>query len=140
MARVLFLLDTNTVSFLVNARSSAVRTHYVEAEDKGARIAISAITEAELLFGLAKRPEATRLRANFDRFFAAVDLLPWDSPVARAYGALRAELTGAGKSLGLMDLLIASHAIAVGATLVTHDKAFLGASPSLQVVDWATDL
>jgi len=39
-----------------------------------------------------------------------------------------------------MDLLIASHAIAVGATLVTHDKAFLGASPSLQVVDWATDL
>jgi len=140
VARVLYLLDTNTVSFLVNARSPAVRTHYVETENGGARIAISAITEAELLFGLAKRPEATRLRTNFDRFFAAVELLPWDSRVARAYGALRAELSEAGKSLGLMDLLIASHAIAAGARLVTHDKAFLGASPSLQVVDWATDL
>ncbi len=140
MAPVLYLLDTNTVSFLVNARSLAVRTNYVEAENGGARIAISAITEAELRFGLAKRPEATRLRANFDRFFAAVELLPWDSTVARAYGALRAELSGAGKSLALMDLLIAAHAIAAGATLVTHDKAFLSASPSLQVVDWATDL
>ncbi len=140
MARVLFLLDTNTVSFLVNGRSRAVRTNYVEAENGGARMAISAITEAELRFGLAKRPEATRLRANFERFFAAVELLPWDSTVARAYGALRSDLSGAGKGLALMDLLIASQAIAAGATLVTHDKAFHAASPSLQVVDWATDL
>jgi tRNA(fMet)-specific endonuclease VapC len=136
----LYLLDTNTLSFLVNGRSRAVRRNYVEAENQGARIAISAITEAEALFGLAKRPEATRLRANFDRFFAAVELLPWDSTVARAYGALRAELSATGKSLALMDLLIASHAIAAGATLVTHDKAFLHASSSLKVVDWATDL
>ncbi len=64
---MLYQLDTNTVSFLVNGRSPAVRMHYVEAENQGARIAISAITEAELRFGLAKRPEATRLRANFDR-------------------------------------------------------------------------
>jgi tRNA(fMet)-specific endonuclease VapC len=140
VARALYLLDTNTVSFLVNGRSPAVRTHYVEAESQGARIAISAITEAELLFGLARRPEATRLKANFDRFFAAVELLAWDSTVARAYGDLRGELSGAGKSLALMDLLIAAHAIAAAATLVTHDKAFLEASPSLQVVDWATDL
>jgi tRNA(fMet)-specific endonuclease VapC len=136
----LYLLDTNTLSFLVNGRSRAVRRNYVEAENQGARIAISAITEAEALFGLAKRPEATRLRANFDRFFAAVELLPWDSTVARTYGALRAELSATGKSLALMDLLIASHAIAAGATLVTHDKAFLHASSSLKVVDWATDL
>jgi tRNA(fMet)-specific endonuclease VapC len=136
----LYLLDTNTLSFLVNGRSQAVRRNYVEAENQSARIAISAITEAEALFGLAKRPEATRLRANFDRFFAAVELLPWDSTVARAYGALRAELSATGKSLALMDLLIASHAIAAGATLVTHDKALLHASSSLNVVDWATDV
>ncbi len=140
MGSALYLLDTNTLSFLVNGRSRAVRRNYVEAENQGARIAISAITEAEALFGLAKRPEATRLRANFDRFFAAVELLPWDSTVARTYGALRAELSATGKSLALMDLLIASHAIAAGATLVTHDKAFLHASSSLKVVDWATDL
>ncbi len=109
MGSALYLLDTNTLSFLVNGRSRAVRRNYVEAENQGARIAISAITEAEALFGLAKRPEATRLRANFDRFFAAVELLPWDSTVARAYGALRAELSATGKSLALMDLLSRSH-------------------------------
>lgn len=140
MGPVLYLLDTNTVSFLVNGRSQAVRRSYVEAESQGARIAISAITEAEARFGLVKRPEATRLRANFDRFFAAVELLSWDSTVARAYGALRADLNATGKGLGLMDLLIASHAIAARAVLVTHDKALLQTSPSLQVVDWATDI
>ena len=140
MGPALYLLDTNTLSFLVNGRSQAVRRNYVEAENQGARIAISAITEAEALFGLAKRPEATRLRANFDRFFAAVELLPWDSTVAGAYVALRAELSATGKGLALMDLIIASHAIAAGATLVTHDRALLHASSSLNVVDWATDL
>ena len=112
----------------------------MEAANLGARIAISAITEAEVLFGLAKRPEATRLRANFERFFAAIELLPWDSAVAGAYGTLRAELSATGKNLGLMDLLIASHAIAAGATLVTHDRALLQAAASLRTVDWATDL
>ncbi len=140
MAPVLYLLDANTLSFLVNGRSKAVRRNYVEAENRGARIAISAITEAEARFGLAKRPQASRLQANFARFFAVVELLPWDSAAARAYGALLAELSATGKSLALMDLLIASHAIAAGATLVTHDKAFLESGASLTLVDWATDI
>jgi tRNA(fMet)-specific endonuclease VapC len=140
MKPAFYLLDTNTLSFLVNGRSPAVRKYYVEADKQGARIGISAITEAEALFGLARRPEATRLRANFDRFFQTIDLLPWDSAVARAYAALRSELSVTGKNLGLMDLMIASHAIASDATLVTHDRALINASPSLKVVDWATDL
>lgn len=140
MTGSLYLLDTNTVSYLVNGRSSAVRRNYVEAESNGAIIALSAITEAEIIFGLEKRPEATRLRANFERFFVTVQLLPWDSAVAQAYGKLRAQLNAAGKSLALMDLLIASHAIAKGAVLVSHDKAFLSVGPLLDVVDWATDL
>lgn len=135
-----YLLDTNTVSFLVNGRSNAVRRRYIEVENQGSEIAISAITEGEIRFGLAKRPEATRLRASFDHFLSAVGLLPWDSNVAAIYGRLRVEMAAEGKSLALMDLLIASHALAIGAALVTHDKAFLSASPSLTVVDWATDL
>ena len=140
MGPLLYILDTNTLSFLVSGRSPSVRKHYIEAEGAGSRMAISAITEAEALFGLAKRPEATRLRAAFGRLFAQLEILPWDSKVARAYGDLRADLSANGKSLALMDLLIAAHAIAAGATLVTHDKALLQASGSLRAVDWATDL
>ena len=140
MGPALYVLDTNTLSFLVSGRSPSVRKHYLEAESEGSRIAISAITEAEALFGLAKRPEATRLRANFERLFAHIELLPWDSKAARAYGDLRAQLSATGKSLALMDLLIAAHALGAGATLVTHDKALLQASASLHAIDWADDL
>ena len=140
MSPGIYLLDTNTVSYLVNGRSLTVRANYLSAESAGATIALSTISEAEILFGLAKKPDATRLAANFNRFFAGVQLLPWDSQVARAYGKLRANLASTGKNLALMDLLIASHAVAKNATLVTHDRAFVGASPLLEVIDWVTDL
>ena len=53
---------------------------------------------------------------------------------------LRARLSKAGRTLAVMDLLIASHAIAVGATLVTRDTAFSQLSDTLAIVNWATDI
>jgi tRNA(fMet)-specific endonuclease VapC len=105
-----------------------------------ASVAISAITVAEILYGLELKPEATRLRASVERLFQAVEIRSWDSPAAQAYGRLRARLRSAGKTLAEMDLLIASHALAAGAVLVSHDKAFQHVTPFLTVVDWATDL
>ena len=49
--------------------------------------------------------------------------MPWDSAEAAVYGRLRAELTATGQTIGTLDLLIAAHAVALGATLVTHDRA-----------------
>ena len=103
-------------------------------------VAVSSITEAEILFGLELRPEAARLRVAVDGLFQAVEVLPWDSNAAHVYGRLRAQLKTAGESLAGMDLLIASHALAAGATLVSHDKAFQQLVPFVPVVDWATDL
>ena len=127
------------VTYLANGRSPAARRAYTESEALS-RIAISVITQAEIFFGMEKRPEATRLNSVFDRFLGEVQVLPWDSAAATAYGSLRAQLTRSGNALSLMDLLIASHAIAVGATLVTHDQAFRHAGPLIPIVDWATDL
>jgi tRNA(fMet)-specific endonuclease VapC len=135
----LYLLDTNTVSYLVSGRSPAARRTYLETEPH-ARIALSAITEAEIRFGLQNKPQATRLRATFEEFFASIQILPWNSDTARACGKLRARLNVIGKSLSLMDLLIASHAFATDAILVSHDHAFHHLAPFLTVVDWATDL
>jgi tRNA(fMet)-specific endonuclease VapC len=72
-------------------------------------------------------------------------VLAWDHDAAVAYGGLRAALERAGTPLGALDTLIAAHALAAGAVLVTHDAAFhrlrtLAMKPGLQVVDWATDL
>jgi len=135
----LYLLDTNMVSYLVTGRSAAVRRAYFEHEPH-ATIAISAVTEAEIRFGLERKPEAIRLRGTFEEFFAAIPVLAWDSDVAKAYGRLRAGINATGRSLALMDLLIAAHAVAAGATLVSHDQGFAQLTPFLAVVDWAKDL
>ena len=93
------------------------------------------VTEAELLYGVAKRPEARKLRTAVDAFLAAIDVLPWTSATARRYAALRAELERRGRPLGPLDLMIAAHAGEHDAVLVTNDRAF-GAVPGLRIEDW----
>ena len=126
-------------SYVLSGRSPAARQKMREVEVYAA-VAVSAITQGEILFGLARKPEALRLRAAVEAFLSAVQILPWDLFVAPAYGKLRASLGSAGKSLSGLDMLIAGHAFALGATLVSHDGDFAQANALVQVVDWATDL
>ena len=127
-----YMLDTNTVSHLIKAHP-AVALRVVAAPM--ASLCISAVTEGELLFGLAKRPGATRLQLVVRQFLLRVDVLPWDSTAAQQYGTVRANLERQGKILAPLDLLIACHALSVGAVLVTNDHAF-GQVAELQVEDW----
>ena len=96
---------------------------------------LSAITEGELLFGLAKRPAARRLQIAVREFLRRVDVLPWDSTIAERYGTLRAGMEGQGKILAPLDLLIAAHALGLDAVLVTNDRAF-GQIAGLTIEDW----
>ncbi len=128
----LYMLDTNTVSHLVKKDLTVMqRAKNVPI----ASLCISAITEGELLFGLAKRPEAVRLHAAVREFLRCVDVMPWDEGVAEHYAQVRASLERQGKTLAPLDLLIASHAESIGAVLVTNDQAFrlIG---NLRVEDW----
>ena len=103
-------------------------------------IALSAITEGEIAYGLARKPEAVHLRASIETLLSTIRILPWDSAAAQAYGTLRAKMSAAGKSLSNLDMLIAAHAIATDAILVTRDAAFLQIEALRPVVNWATDL
>jgi len=135
----LYLLDTNTVAYIVNGRSRLARAALTE-QIKHSVVAISSISEAEVLYGLARKPEATRLRAAVEALFATIRVLPWDSSAAGAYATLRARMTAAGKSLSNMDMLIAAHAIATDAILVTSDKAFSQIEALRPTLNWATDI
>lgn len=127
-----YLLDTNTVSHLLKEHPAVARRIV---ETPIAALCISAITEGELLFGLAKRPDAKRLHLAVKEFLRRVDVLPWDSAVAERYGAMRAGMEGQGKVLASLDGLIAAHAMAIGAVLVTSDRAF-GQVAGVAVEDW----
>lgn len=127
-----YMLDTNIVGHLAKGHPGVVGR--VVAAPMVA-LCVSVITEGELLSGLAKRPEATRLRRAVSEFLRRVDVLAWDSVVAERYGVLRAGMVGQGRTMGPLDLLIAAHALGVAAVLVTNDRAF-GLVPGLGVEDW----
>lgn len=100
-----------------------------------AAIAISVITEAELRFGLARRPEAAQLKVAVEEFLLRVEILPWDSSAAQRYAALRAALERAGEPMGNLDMMIATQALAAQAVLVTSDRAFHRIR-RLKIEDW----
>jgi tRNA(fMet)-specific endonuclease VapC len=127
-----YMLDTNTVSHLLR-KNPAVSKHVVE--QPMAAICISAITEAELLFGLAKRPAATQLHKAVHEFLRRVEVLDWNSIAAGQYGTTRANMEKHGKNLAPLDMLIGSHALSLKLTLVTNDQAFSQVA-DLHIEDW----
>jgi len=129
-----YMLDTNTVSFIIKGRPLSVREKLISIPME--EICLSAITEAELLHGVAKKPAAKQLALAVNEFLLQVDVLPWNSVAANAYAQLRASCEKQGKALSAMDMLIAAHAVAVNATLITNDKAFYQLEHLIQLEDW----
>ncbi|MDR2153724.1 MAG: type II toxin-antitoxin system VapC family toxin [Burkholderiaceae bacterium] len=127
-----YLLDTNTISHLVKNHPAVTRR---VTQVPMTALCMSAITGAELMFGLAKIPAATRLQHAVTELLRRVDVLPWDATVMACYGKLRADLERQGKTLGPLDMLIAAHAVQANAILVSNDAAFKRVA-GLNVEDW----
>src|SRR4051812_46922054 len=130
---VRYLLDTDIASFAINHRFPKVREQLQRVAFPD--IAISVITEAELRFGLARRPSGSRLQFAVEDFLRHASILSWDSDAAQRYASLRANLELDGNLLGAMDLMIAAHALALECTLVTHDQGFQKVK-GLKLADW----
>ena len=130
---MIYLLDTNICIYIINKRPAQVLARF-----DGLRygdVGVSAITGAELCFGVAKSGSA-RNRAALEKFLAPLDLLPFDAAAMQVYGPLRADLQGRGQPIGSLDMLIAAHALALGATLVTNNLAEFGRVPGLPCENW----
>jgi tRNA(fMet)-specific endonuclease VapC len=128
-----YMLDTNTVSYLLRG-VPAVAKRVVQ--EPMTAICISAITEGELLFGTAKRPEAIRLQRAVSEFVKRVEVLPWNHSAAECYGKTRADLEQHGRVMASLDLLIGCHALSLDITLVTTDGAF-AKMKGLEIEDWS---
>jgi tRNA(fMet)-specific endonuclease VapC len=127
-----YMLDTNTVSYLLRKHPEVARR--VMAVPITA-LCISAITQGELLFGLARRPDAIALHDVVREFLRRVDVLPWDADTSEVYGPVRAAAQREGRVLAPVDLLIGAHALGIGAILVTNDRAFSQLA-GLSIEDW----
>jgi tRNA(fMet)-specific endonuclease VapC len=131
------MLDTNMVSYILKGRSPSARRRFYAAEVSSP--VLSAVTEAELRFGLVRVGAGQARLALLDEFLEGLTVLPWGRHEALVYASLRTEQEKIGRSLAPMDMMIAAHAVTVDATLVTHDAAFRFVS-GLNIEDWATDL
>jgi tRNA(fMet)-specific endonuclease VapC len=135
----LYMLDTNMASYLLKSKSPAARNRILSLRP-GELASISAVTEAEMLYGIAKSPIGEQRMRIFRWFLQLVAIYPWGREEAAVYGRLRAKQEEMGKTLGPLDMQIAAHAIALGAVLVTKDKAFHQVPDLVGVENWATDL
>lgn len=150
----IFLLDTDTFILLLRgtvirqartAREKSVSESAKKIRDRcrlataaGSRVGLSAVSLAELEYGLhasgrveTKRRALQQVMMPFERFdFDAVDCVRW-------YGVVRAALEQAGKTIGPLDLMIAAHALAIDATLVTHNTREFKRVLGLEIEDWA---
>jgi tRNA(fMet)-specific endonuclease VapC len=129
-----YLLDTNIASHIIKGDIPAVRQRLVAVPMH--KVAISVITEAELRYGLSKRGHPPGLTLRIDVFLKRVHILAWSSDAALTYADLRVACEAAGRPLSPLDMMIASHARAIGATLVTSDRAFARAPVGLMIEDW----
>lgn len=140
----LYMLDTNTLSYIVSGRSPAARREYRRlSSDPKARVAISVITEAEVRFGLEKRVVSEGRLEAIEKLLATLEILPWGSESAAVYANTLPRLQAEGVGISLMDLLIGAHAASSGAVLVTHDAVFATVAPTVGIhalVDWAVDV
>jgi tRNA(fMet)-specific endonuclease VapC len=135
----LYMLDTNTVSYILKGTSPAARFRLsgLQPDDVAC---ISSITEAELWYGLDRIGASGARRNALQAFVARLQVLPWGKLEAATYGSFRSKQEAIGRPLGPLDTLIAAHAIAVGAVLVSNDSAFRHAVGLSNLQVWATDL
>jgi tRNA(fMet)-specific endonuclease VapC len=98
-------------------------------------ICTSIIVAAELRYGCAKSGSKRLLKAVED-LLGEIDVLPFDVSADADYGGIRSELEAAGKPIGSNDLLIAAHAYATGATVVTANRDEFRRIRGLKVENW----
>ncbi len=128
------LLDTNICIYLIKEKDPALKLKLYE---KGIGCcAISAITLAELAYGVQKSSKVEQNKLALGLFLAPFELLPFSTAAAFIYGNVRQQLELRGEIIGGYDLLIAAHALAEGLTLVTNNYAEFSRVDGLFVENW----
>lgn len=130
----MYLLDTNICIYIIKASPESVKKRF----QRCARgdVGISSISVSELMFGVARSARPEQNRKALAAFLAPLELLDYPVAAADHYGQTRAALRKRGTPVGDLDLLIASHALYLGWTLVTNNEKEFRRIPGLRVENW----
>lgn len=136
MTAQLFMLDTDTCIFLMRGESQTLadKVQSVPLQQQ----MMSAVTFAELSYGVQASAVAKRKQnqAVLDSLALHLAVLDWPQDAAKHYAEIRADLKKLGAQMGAADLMIAAHAKAMGAIVVTNNVKDFGRVKGLQVENW----
>jgi tRNA(fMet)-specific endonuclease VapC len=128
-----FMLDTNICIYLMKHNPPEVVQRFEQCYV--GEVVMSAITLAELEFGVVCSSDQARNRAALDALIEDIVATPFDAAAALAYGAVR--LASRERKKDTLDKLIAAQAIALGVTLVTNNEADFVSYPGIKIENWA---
>lgn len=133
----LYMLDTNICVFVMNDRPPRVRVRMKERTDHGHTLSISSVTFHELQCGVANSAQVDENQHRLARFVAGLTVLDFGQSAAAHAADQRASLRRLGTPIGPYDVLIAGHALALDAVLVTNNTGEFGRVEGLSVEDWS---
>jgi tRNA(fMet)-specific endonuclease VapC len=131
------LLDTSICVELIRRRLPAIQRR-LRGYEIGS-VGISSITLAELQYGASRSSDPDRNAIALAHFCAPLSIASFDDSAAVIYGNVRAALERNGTPIGPLDTLIAAHALALSATLITNNEREFKRVPELTVENWARD-
>lgn len=130
-----YMLDTNICIYVIKQKPESVIRRFLEHDPE--EMCISAITYAEMMYGVEKSLAAEKNRLAMSLFLSPITMLDFDDHAALEYGKIRADLEKKGTPIGSMDLLISAHAKSEGLILVTNNTREFARVEGLRVENWA---
>ena len=127
-----YMLDTNICIYLMKNQPEAVARHF--AQCYVGDVVISAITYAELEYGVAASANPERERANLAALIEDIPVMPFDVSAGEAYGPIRMATRESKRDH--LDKLIASHAASLGVTVVTNNLRDFAKYPGVRAENW----
>jgi tRNA(fMet)-specific endonuclease VapC len=133
----MYMLDTNICIYVLKKRPTSVLEKFDKVRKD--QIYISIITYAELKFGVEKSLSKKMNQEILEEFTARLQIRLWDEEAANHYANIRYHFERQGRSIGNMDLMIASHARSCGYKLVTNNLREFNRVPALKLENWIFD-
>ncbi|AJC20550.1 type II toxin-antitoxin system VapC family toxin [Pandoraea pulmonicola] len=127
-----YMLDTNICIYLMKHQPEAVAKRF--AQCMVGDVVMSAITFAELFYGVSVAANPDRERHHLAALVEDIPVLPFDGAAAKAYGPVREASRERRKDQ--LDKLIASHAVSLDVTLITNNERDFTLYPGLRVENW----
>jgi len=132
---MLYMLDTNICSYIIRNKPQSIKAKLQEVEENHT-IALSSIVVSELLYGATKK-DSSKLMRIVSAFIDNFIIYDYSKISAESYADIRTDLEKKGKIIGANDLLIASHALSLGAVLVTNNTREFERVEGLVLEDWS---